>query len=119
MINLNHISNEGKILIVCKNCQTILYRYAIGDKNDKNKFNGPPIPKKALSGFDRLICPVCGEPLNTKPKSIRFFSSQMFSKLYEENGYKLIDKTKTTLLDNMKGVPSSNLSNEASVNNRE
>ncbi|WP_048816680.1 hypothetical protein [Caldisphaera lagunensis] len=116
---MNHMSNEGKILIVCKNCQTILYRYVIGDKNDKNKFNGPPIPKKALSGFDRLTCPVCGEPLNLKPKSIRFFSFQMFNKLYEENGYKLIDKTKGSILNNMKGITQSSLSNEASVDDKE
>ncbi|ADL19527.1 hypothetical protein ASAC_1122 [Acidilobus saccharovorans 345-15] len=80
----------GRIIIRCHNCGTILYRYAIGDKSDRNKFNGPPLPKKALSGFDGMTCPVCGARLSPKPVSIRFHSMEEFGNLYIEDEYKLL-----------------------------
>jgi ribosomal protein S27E len=92
--------NEGKIIIVCHNCGTILYKYTIGDKNDKNKFNGPPIPKKALSGYDRFTCPVCGATLSLTPKQIKFISLSLYKKMYSENNYKLVDLTKTGMVEN-------------------
>ncbi|MFP3143540.1 MAG: hypothetical protein RXQ93_00760 [Caldisphaera sp.] len=113
---MNQASSEGKILIVCKKCGTILYRYAIGDKKDKNKFNGPPVPKKALSGFDGHTCPVCGEPLSMKPKSIKFFTLSMFNKLYSDNGYALLENTKSSVPDNISGKSNMNDSDKANVN---
>jgi len=80
----------GRILIRCHNCGAILYRYAIGDKNDRNKFNGPPLPKKALSGFDGMTCPVCGARLSFRPVSLRFLSTSDFTKLYVEDKYRLL-----------------------------
>lgn len=117
MIKLNQMLNEGKILIICKNCGTILYRYAIGDKNDKNKFNGPPIPKKALSGYDRFTCPVCGEPLNIKPKAIKFHSLPLFNKLYSEKGYKLIENSDTNIIENMQNKSTIPSIDKASIKN--
>jgi DNA-directed RNA polymerase subunit RPC12/RpoP len=80
----------GRIIIRCHKCGAILYNYAIGDKNDRNKFNGPPLPKKALSGFDGMRCPMCGTRLSQKPISIRFHTKEEFESLYVEDKYRLL-----------------------------
>ncbi|MGC9111954.1 hypothetical protein [Acidilobus sp.] len=80
----------GRIIIRCHKCGAILYKYAIGDKSDRNKFNGPPLPKKALSGFDGMTCPMCGARLSLRPVSIRFHSMEEFGNLYIEDKYRLL-----------------------------
>jgi len=56
----------GRIIIKCHHCGAILYKYAIGDRADKNKFNGPPVPKRVLGEFDDMNCPVCGAKLSVR-----------------------------------------------------
>ncbi len=82
-------SGVGRIIIRCHNCGAKLYKYAIGDKDDKNKFNGPPVPKRALGGFDDYTCPVCGTKLLERPRSIRFLPADQFPKLFVEDEYRL------------------------------
>lgn len=84
------MTGVGRILIRCHRCKSIIYRYAIGDKADKNKFNGPPVPKRALSYYDDFTCPFCGARLSEVPRSVRYMSSSLFEKLYIEEGYKLL-----------------------------
>ena len=83
-------TSVGKIYIRCHNCGAILYKYAIGDKDDKNKFNGPPLPRRALSGYDDERCPVCRAPLSGTPRSLRFLTTDEFQKLYREVKYRLV-----------------------------
>lgn len=81
------IAGVGRIIIRCHKCGAVLYRYAIGDKNDRNKFNGPPMPRKALSGFDGLTCPVCGTKLSAAPVEVKFLPVDEFEKLFSETEY--------------------------------
>ena len=83
-------ASVGRIYIRCHSCGAVLYRYAIGDKDDKNKFNGPPLPRRALSGYDDDRCPVCRAPLTGAPKGLRFMTADEFHKLYREVKYKLV-----------------------------
>jgi len=109
---LEEFINEGKIIIVCSNCGTILYRYVIGDKKDKNKFNGPPIPKKSLSGYDGFTCPVCGAKLSLTPKKIRFMRFSMYKKMYSEKGYRLVELSKVSIVNNVSNVAAPSIDSE-------
>lgn len=80
------VKGVGVIAMVCKNCGFIACWYAIGDKNNKTKFNGPPTPAKAKSGHDKETCPYCGRRLNDKPESLYFMTYSKFMKLYEIAG---------------------------------
>lgn len=92
-----NISGVGTILVICKKCGFILYHYAIGDNNNKNKFNGPPTPAKALSGHDRLQCPnpACGRKLSQRPEKLIFMSTQEFHAKYIIGSYRLINRQDT------------------------
>lgn len=80
------VKGVGIIAMVCKNCGFIACWYAIGDKGNKAKFNGPPTPVKAKSGHDREVCPYCGRRLSDKPEGIYFMTYSKFMKLYDIAG---------------------------------
>ena len=86
----NRLLDVGRIIIRCHRCGAVLYRYAIGDKNDKNKFNGPPVPKKVLGGYDDMTCPVCGAKLSMRPLQLRFFPAEEFERLFVEDRFRLV-----------------------------
>ncbi len=57
----------------------IFHTYAIGDKNNQSKFNGPPSPSKILRQYDKpKRCPKCGSPLYWRPKGVVFMSKKRF-----------------------------------------
>ena len=107
-------TSVGKIYIRCHNCGAILYRYAIGDKEDKNKFNGPPLPRRALSGYDDDRCPVCRAPLSGSPKNLKFLTADEFHRLYREVRYRLVLVTElpTRPVIGVEGVPHSIISGQ-------
>ncbi len=86
----NRLLDVGRIVIRCNRCGAVLYRYAIGDRNDKNKFNGPPVPRKVLGGYDDMTCPVCGAKLSMRPAQLRFFPADEFERLYVEDRFRLV-----------------------------
>ncbi len=86
----NNSYDVGRIVIRCRRCGAVLYRYAIGDRTDKNKFNGPPVPKKVLGGYDDMTCPVCGAKLSMRPSQLRFFPADEFERLFVEDRFRLV-----------------------------
>ncbi|MGC9072017.1 MAG: hypothetical protein ACP5HK_04905 [Acidilobus sp.] len=102
----NHISDVGRIIIRCRRCGAILYKYAIGDKADKNKFNGPPVPKKVLGGYDDMTCPMCGAKLSIKPAQLRFLPAMEFSKLYVEDDFRLVLRSERVNVVSLGGLQS-------------
>ncbi|MEM0340344.1 MAG: hypothetical protein QXN05_02785 [Acidilobaceae archaeon] len=80
------VKGVGIIAIVCKNCGFIACWYAIGDKNNKTKFSGPPTPTKAKNSHDGETCPYCNRKLSDKPEGIYFMSHSKFTKLYQVVG---------------------------------
>lgn len=84
------LKGVGTIIVVCKSCGAKLYHYAIGDSGNRNKFNGPPTPAKATSGFDGGLCPICERRLSAKPYMVVFMSHRKFELTYIMGKYKLI-----------------------------
>ena len=84
------VNGVGIIAVVCRGCGFKLYWYAIGDNGNRNKFNGPPTPSKAISGYDRGQCPLCGHKLPKKPNKIVFMTQKEFNDIYIVGDYKLI-----------------------------
>ncbi|MEM1686227.1 MAG: hypothetical protein QXO93_00820 [Acidilobaceae archaeon] len=80
----------GVIVVICRSCGFKLYWYAIGDSSNRNKFNGPPTPSKAISGYDESRCPLCGRRLSRKPTRLVFMSQREFNERYIVGEYKLI-----------------------------
>jgi len=79
----------GRIIIRCHHCGAILYKYAIGDRADKNKFNGPPVPKRVLGEYDDMTCPMCGAKLSVRPQRVLFLPATEYEKLCVEDEYRL------------------------------
>ncbi|MGC9210243.1 MAG: hypothetical protein ACP5FT_03140 [Acidilobus sp.] len=102
----NHLSDVGRIIIRCRKCGAILYKYAIGDKADKNKFNGPPVPKKVLAGYDDMTCPVCGAKLSPRAMQVRFMPLDDFNRLFAEDEFRLVLRSERVNVVNIGGVPS-------------
>jgi DNA-directed RNA polymerase subunit RPC12/RpoP len=84
----------GIIAIVCSSCSAKLYWYVIGDGPDgnRNKFNGPPSPQRALAGFDRGECPVCGARLSAKPRRIEIMTVREFQERYVVTDYQVLER---------------------------
>lgn len=76
-------SGTGIIVIVCSRCNYVFYEYMIGEdaKDNKSKYNGPPVPARALHGYG-YICPGCNMPVDAKPKSIEILTRRQFNERY-------------------------------------
>ncbi|MCX8196199.1 MAG: hypothetical protein N3F67_03885 [Acidilobaceae archaeon] len=97
-MGLNY-SGVGIIAVVCKKCGSKLYWYSIGDKGNKNKFNGPPTPAKATSGYDGMRCPNCGSKLSSRPARLIFMSQKEFNERYIVGEYKLMNRVRKEILE--------------------
>jgi hypothetical protein len=102
----------GRIIIKCHHCGAILYKYAIGDRADKNKFNGPPVPKRVLGEFDDMTCPVCGAKLSVRPQRVLFLPATEYEKLYVEGKYRLVSRA---ALQEPKAVATQAIADETEV----
>lgn len=92
-VGLN-VSGIGIIAIVCHHCHAKLYWYVIGDESNRNKFSGPPVPSKALAGYDNSECPMCGARLRVKrPMSVKIMTRKEFEENYIVTRYQLVRKT--------------------------
>ncbi len=74
----------GAILFVCANCGRIYLKYMIGDGRIENKakYGGVPSPKRALSGYDNLVCDTCNRKLHLFPVKIKIMSIRRFNRLF-------------------------------------
>ena len=74
----------GAIIFVCANCGRIYLKYMIGDSRIENKakYGGVPSPKRALSGYDNLVCDTCNRKLHLFPVKIKIMSIRKFNRLF-------------------------------------
>jgi len=79
----------GIITFVCDRCGAKLYWYAIGDRGNKDKFNGPPSPSR-LKGFDDHKCPMCASKLGMRPKRVLFLSRREFEEKFFVGKFKIM-----------------------------
>ena len=88
------VSGVGIIAFVCSGCSAKLYWYVIGDgpHGNRNKFNGPPTPERALSGYDSHECPVCGRRLSLKPLKMDIMTVKEFHDRYVVTDYQVLEK---------------------------
>ncbi|MCE4604179.1 MAG: hypothetical protein F7B20_04345 [Aeropyrum sp.] len=86
-----NVNGVGIIAIACSRCKAKLYWYVIGDGANRNKFSGPPVPSKALAGYDNSQCPICGSQLSVaKPREVRIMTRKEFEETYIVTDYKLV-----------------------------
>jgi hypothetical protein len=90
----------------------MLYKYAIGDRADKNKFNGPPVPKRVLGEYDDMTCPRCGVKLSVRPLRVLFLPATEYEKLYVEGKYRLFSRA---ALQEPKDIATQAIADEAEV----
>ncbi|MCS7107021.1 MAG: hypothetical protein NZ902_02825 [Acidilobaceae archaeon] len=95
-MGLNY-NGVGVIAVICK-CGFKLYWYSIGDATNRNKFNGPPTPSKAMSGYDEMRCPSCRRKLSPRPERLIFMSQKEFNERYVVGEFKLMNRVKPELV---------------------
>ncbi|WP_148706443.1 hypothetical protein [Aeropyrum camini] len=88
------VSGVGVITLVCSKCNFKLYWYVIGDKSNRNKFSGPPVPSKALAGYDNAQCPRCESPLSiSRPRRIKIMTRDEFEEEYVVTKFEVLRRT--------------------------
>ena len=87
------VSGIGVIAIVCGGCGARLYWYVIGDgpEGNRRKFGGPPVPGKALRGFDGE-CPLCGRRIPGKPRRIEVLTRREFEDRFVVTDYQVLER---------------------------
>ncbi|BAA80792.2 hypothetical protein APE_1789.1 [Aeropyrum pernix K1] len=89
-----NVSGVGVITLVCSKCNFKLYWYVIGDKSNRNKFSGPPVPSKALAGYDKAQCPRCEAPLSVaRPRKIEIMTRDEFEEEYVVTKFEVLRRT--------------------------
>ncbi|MCE4611564.1 MAG: hypothetical protein F7B17_06315 [Desulfurococcales archaeon] len=103
------VSGVGIIAFVCRGCQAKLYWYVIGDgpQGNRNKFNGPPTPERALSGYDSHECPVCGRRLSLRPLRMEIMTVKEFHERYVVTDYQVLERSSVVEEPQIHSVPSS------------
>ncbi len=93
-MSVKNSNKVGIIAAVCA-CGFKFYWYAIGDKENKNKFIGPPTPQKILYQYDIEHggrCPICKRVISRRPTAIYFMSKREFDQKYIVGTYRIYNR---------------------------
>ena len=84
----------GVIAVVCGGCGARLYWYVMGGEGggSRERFSGPPVPGKALRGFDGE-CPLCGRRLEPRPRRVEVLTRGEFEERYIVTDYQIVERT--------------------------
>lgn len=75
-------SEVGGFVVRCPRCKGVLYKYIIGDQGSKDKYIGPPSPKRIFARYDvKDSCPFCGARFSGLPR-IKVLSVEQFKYSY-------------------------------------
>lgn len=99
----------GGFVVRCPRCKGILYKYILGDQGSKDKYIGPPSPRRIYARYDvKNVCPFCGARFDGIPR-IKVLTLEQFTHSYAIVSYRgrelLVERD--LLSQDVPGVPQS------------
>jgi hypothetical protein len=78
----------GGFVVRCPRCKGILYKYILGDQGSKDKYIGPPSPRRIYARYDvKNACPFCGAKFDGIPR-IKVLTLEQFTYSYAIVSYR-------------------------------